>query len=358
MACALSPLAMSAPQVETPTDAEVETLIDSLVQSAGPEIRGFLQVRFDQSADRPIAYTKDLNGDGDTTDPGESGVNDLGGFFIRRARVAFEGHVQGYGYHVEMDAVLGDLLREAYIDIPLNTLKARVGLYKSGVSRNSLTRANELFFIERSMIGEMFEQRDLGATLYGGGEQIGLSFTMQNGRDELGDDYFFAGRAVWNFLGKGANRTEGAYSGPESLAGTASVAYFHDQLVPDGNGLIGEVHMGTNVYSFGAETIDLGDGGAQATPELGLIAGTRTMTDPGGTPFGVYGTYMVSPDRWEVGARYQYLDDTDNSSTLEFGVNRYLAGHELKYSANYANYRSDNVGFEGNLIQVSLQVTF
>ena len=335
--------------------------LDALVQGSqpgGPTVRGFLQVRYDHSGDRPIAYAIDSNGDGDTLDPGETGSNDLGGFFVRRARVAFSGYHNGYGYNVEVDASVSNILREAYVDMPIENLNARIGLYKSGVSRNSLVRANELFFIERSEIGLMFEQRDTGVTLSGSSSNVGWSITAQNGRDMQGDDLFLAGRLVMDFMGNGANTAEGAFGGGSELGGTASVSYFDDGTTTDGTGWIGEVHMGTNAYSYGLEVMDLDDGGAFATPGGSSIRDTRTLAQMDGTPFVLYGTYMFEPDKWEAGVRFQDMDDSTDTTFLEGSVTRYIDGHHLKYSLGFATIDSDNIGVDGNLLQASIQVAF
>ncbi len=339
-------------------DRDVQALVQGATPMGTPLISGFLQVRYDQSEDRPIAYAFDLNGDGDTADPGESGVNDLGGFFVRRARVALSGHHGHYGYHVEVDTSVASILREAYIDIPIENLTARTGLYKSGVSRNSLVRANELFFIERSEIGQMFEQRDTGVTLSGSASNLGWSVTVQNGRDTTGDELFLAGRVVLDFMGRGANLAEGALGGSESLGGTASISYFDDASTPDGTGWIGEVHMSTDRYSWGVEAMNLDDGGAFATPAGSSIRDTRTPAQMDGTPVLVYGTYMFSPDRWEGGLRIQDLDDSTDTRFYEGSLSRYVDGHRLKYSLGFVTIDSDNIGVDGNLLQASVQLSF
>ncbi len=342
----------------TELDRDLEALMQGVVPTGAPSLSGFLQVRYDHSEDRPIAYAFDQNGDGDTTDPGESGVNDLGGFFVRRARVALSGHHGNFGYHVEVDTSVSDILREAYIDIPIENLTARTGFYKSGVSRNSLVRANELFFIERSEIGQMFEQRDTGITLSGSASNLGWSVTVQDGRDTNGDDLFLAGRVVLDFLGRGANIAEGAYGGDDQIGGTASLSYFDDGSTTDGTGWIGEVHVSTNRYSYGLEAIRLEDGGAFATPGGSSIRDTRTLAQMDGTPIILYGTYMFSPDRWEAGVRVQDLDDSTDTRFYEGSVSRYVDGHRLKYSVGFVTIDSDNIGVDGNLLQASVQLAF
>jgi len=67
---------------------------------------------------------------------------------------------------------------------------------------------------------------------------------------------------------------------------------------------------------------------------------------------------MLTPDQWELGVRFQDMDDADDTSIMEIGVNRYLDGHNLKYSIGYRSISADTAANESDLIQVQLQVNF
>ncbi|MEE2940549.1 MAG: porin, partial [Planctomycetota bacterium] len=100
--------------------------------------------------------------------------NDLGGFSVRNARLYASGTTAGdIGYRVEVDfgngagaAQLG--LLDAYLDIPVGgDISARVGQFRAHVSREALIDSGNLFFVERSAIGNHFSGRSQGIALSG-----------------------------------------------------------------------------------------------------------------------------------------------------------------------------------------------
>ncbi|MEC7231935.1 MAG: porin, partial [Planctomycetota bacterium] len=161
------------------------------------------------------------------------GANDLGGFSVRNARLYASGTTAGdIGYRVEVDfgngagtAEVG--LLDAYLDIPVGgEISARVGQFRAHVSRESLIDSGNLFFVERSAIGNQFSGRSQGFALSGDMGGFDIALTVQNGQDGTTDDLFYALRGSIDMMGGGTDLVEGAYGAGEEMEASAAVSYF------------------------------------------------------------------------------------------------------------------------------------
>ncbi len=315
-------------------DRDIEALVSGrLADDGGPNISGYVQIRYQNSGD---------------VVPGPT-TNDLGGFSVPKARVTFEGERQGYGYKVQADFAAGAILKDAYVDIPINNMSARAGMFKAGMSRNGLNSSSKLFFIDRTEIGALYDDRDGGAMLSGNFDQLSVYLSLMNGTDGTGDELLTVIRIAFNFMGAGIGSVEGAYGGPDELSGTAAVAIFDDGETDDGSATLIEAHVANSQYSAGIEMLDADAAGITAAPGMSMAANDATAMT-------LYGTYMLTPDQWEIGARFQDMDDALDTSIMEIGVNRYLDGHNLKYSMGYRSVESD--AGDADIIQFQLQVAF
>jgi len=315
-------------------DKDIEALVSGQMDNNGPHISGYLQTLYQNSGDIMV------------------GANDLGGFSIPRARVSFKGEHGDYGYKVQVDAARAtNILLDAYVDIPVSNVSARAGMFKAGISRGGMMSSSKMFFINRSQIADLFDNRDTGVMLSGDFDQLGWMLTLHNGGDATGDELRVSGRVEFDVMGNGIGNVEGAFGGPDEMTGTVALALYDDGATTDGTGTLFEAHMATGEFSFGAELLDADVGGVTGAPGTSLLPGDSTA-------FSVYGTYMLTPDQWEIGLRFQDFDNTTDTSIIELGVNRYIDGHGLKYSFGYQSVSDDVSTSEFDLIQAQLQVSF
>ncbi|MFT4648155.1 MAG: hypothetical protein ACI9X4_001375 [Glaciecola sp.] len=317
-------------------DRDIEALVSGrLADNTGPTISGYAQVRYQSSSDIT------------------SGGNDLGGFDVRKARVAVTGERQGYGYKVQVDFASGTVLKDAYIDIPINNVSARAGMFRPAFSRNASNSSSKLFFMDRTEVGKLFAGRDTGVMFHGNFDQASFFLSLMNGTDGTGDELQTVIKVAYNFMGAGTGNIEGAFGGPDELSGTISAAMFDDGEATDGSAILIEAHVANSQYSAGIEVFDADTAGVTAA----AAAGTSLAVDDE-TAMTLYGTYMLTPDQWELGVRFQDMDDTQDTTLMEIGVARYLDGHNLKYSLGYRSVDSDNAANEADTLQVQLQVAF
>ncbi len=294
-------------------DQEVDALASSLsIQGGGPTVSGWLATRYSSSSDITV------------------GGGDLGGFATTDARVILTGSRGDYGYEIEWNAVGAGLL-DAFVDFPVGgEVNGRVGMFKVPIGTTGGIDGNNLFFIDRSGTGGVGATRDTGVQFSGSFDQVGWELAATNGGDGAADELAISARIAVALTGEGASSAvEGAYGGPDDIGAEASLSFFEDGSVDDGDGVAIDVRAVTNVYSVGVEMIAVGDAVA---PALGVGA-----FDADSSPITFQGTYMLTPDTWELGIRFQDFDNAADTEVIDLGVNRYIdgEGHNAKWSIGY-----------------------
>jgi hypothetical protein len=331
-------------------DRDVQALSASLsgLETTGPKISGYIRAAYFNSGDDYYAVDQ-----GPLTED-----SDLGDFDVLNARLKVSGTQGDVGYVLQFageSAGTSSLLRDAYINVPIGgSLTVRAGQFKAIISRDSLVSSSKLFFTDRSEIGDLFAARREGIALLGTFEAFDWAITVQDGTDDAGDEYVFALRGVIHFLGDGVDMVEGAYGAPDDMEGTIGVSYWDDGTLEDGNGLLAEATLAASMYSINVWVADIAD-------DLYTGNGSSEFFVADSTPFGLMGTFMItqpSPEQggWELGARFQDMDDMVDTNIIDVGVNYYASGHDYKYFLNYKTIDSDTV--EADIISVGLSLGF
>lgn len=324
-------------------DQDIEALTSSLsIDNGDPTLSGRIRAFYVNSGDVTGGF--DSNGD----------PNDLGDFNVTDARVKIDGARGDYTYRLQVDFADEPELLDAYADFPIGgQVKGRFGQFKSPLSRSAYVSSGKLVFIDRNPIADLFVARTEGFQLSGEFDALDWYIAIQDGGDGAGDDYFIVGKVAFDVLGNGKDFVDGAYGGTDEPSATVAVGFYDDGATEDGDGMILEFHGGTNVYAFGADLLDIGDG-------LYAGNGNPTFLEADSTPFSVYGSYMFQPETWEVALRYNDFDSTDDDNKIDVSVNNYLQGHghDLKWTLQYSTSDSDDSDKEIDLIAIQLQVAF
>lgn len=326
-------------------DRDVQALSASLssLETTGPTVSGYIRAAYFNSGDEYYSPSMDA---------------DLGDFDVLNARLKVSGKRGDVGYVLQFggeNAGSSSMLLDAYVDVPIGAnLNVRAGQFKALIARDSLVSSSKLFFTDRSELGSLFATRGEGLALRGNFEAFDWAITVQDGTDGAGDEYVFAVRGAFDFLGDGLDMVEGAYGAPDDVEGTIGVAYWDDGTLEDGNGLLVEATLAASMYSVNLWVADIAD-------DLYTGNGSNEFFVADSTPFGVMGTFMItqpSPEQggWEVGARFQDMDDMVDTNIIDIGVNYYADGHNYKYFANYKTIDSDTV--EADIISVGLSLGF
>jgi len=298
-------------------DQEIEALTASTsLETSGPAIGGRIRTWYESNSD-----------------------TDTGDFAVNSARVNATGSHGDYGYRVQVEFAGAPALLDAYVDFAIGgQVNARMGQFKTGLSRSANISANNLFFTDRNNAGAANNARTEGFMISGDFDQLGWSASIMDGTDGAGDEYLMAFKVDYDVMGDGASDAEGAYGGSEAPSLTLGLGMWDDGGGTDADGSIIELHGGTNVWSLG---IDMQD---------------DTATDS--APTSIMGTYMLQPDTWELGVRLEDEDSASDESTMTIGVNNYLDGHGLKWGIEMASTSSDIAADETDVIRISLNCAF
>jgi hypothetical protein len=326
-------------------DQEINNLNASLsAQNAtGPKVGGYVKVRYQNSGDVVV------------TDPVSGTDHDLSGFQLDNVRVEIAGDAgSDYSYKVSFDIASGTaLLRDAYAKFQIGEqVYGKIGNFKANFLRSSTVADNKTVLLDRTILGNgaQWNTRDLGLEVGFGYDTLTFTVSAQNGTDLAGDELELCAKVGLNLMGGGVGKVEGAYGAGDQMALTAGLGYLSDSNL-DNSAVIGlEVALTSGPFSIAGEmaTLDtddsvaFGPGGALSTSDS--------------SPWDITGSYLFS-DMWEGVVRFEEPDDADNSNVMTFGVNYFVSGHDIKWTAEYIAFTTDNAIGDVNVIAVGLAIS-
>ena len=314
-------------------------------------------------------------------------ANDLGGFSLDNARLHLNGSIGDFSVLVQIEgsssvqfdeglipildplqppggvvdagAMLGAFrstgseadqftVLDAYAEWGISdALILRMGNFRPAMLSSALVEENQLLFLARTLNGEQWDFRDLGAQVHGGFDRLGYSAAVQNGVTGTGDDLAFSGRLTLDLLGEvGRRMVEGAYGMEDARSLLLGVGYYADNGLDDADALAAEISLVMRHFSLSGEAVDYGvdDDDFQGTD-----------IDLDNTPWSA--TASVLFDELELAGRLEDLDDVDDTIMLTVGVNWYAEGHNAKWQLNWRGIDSDNVALDADIIALGLVVT-
>jgi hypothetical protein len=175
-----------------------------------------------------------------------------------------------------------------------------------------------------------------------------------NGVDGTGDDPAYCLRADWSAVNS-VPWVEGAYGSGRQTCLVVGGSWYDDAgALEDGDVLSVDALLTTDRFSLGGEFQSYADDGG-VDPGSGVKDGIYgNFSDT--SPWSASASYMVDPDRYELGVRYETLDDQYDASAVTVGLNAYLAGHDLMWQFNYSQVSSDRSDQDGGALGIGLTV--
>ena len=291
----------------------------------------------------------------------EGGENEVG-FRIRRARLAFKGHMFTpkftYKFQFDFAKFKTELLLDAYVDYQIKgkNLRVRVGQQTIPYIRQHQISSSAHMFIDRSIASKEFinaddvdndgdgvpdklikNGRDLGIQMHGKPfkkkmeYQIGIFNGHGTNTTNVNNDFLYMGRLVWNVLGYAGYKYEGDYEFHE-----------HPAFFVGGSGNYNVRNISNDkVTSTGFET-GVKYKGFAATGEFfyrNTRPGDQLLQNT--NDFGYYAQagYFVIPKRIEIGVRASqvFLQGLQNDKgEFQAGINGYIYGNRLKLQTDYS----------------------
>lgn len=330
-------------------DIESLRLNQAAPAATGFGVGGYVRSRYANSSD------VDVDGNPATND-------DLGGFNIDNARLIFDGSQGEYGVHIELDAAGGSAtLLDAFATFRIaEGITGQMGQFRAPFLWSALIDDNHLVLLDRTFSGNVFASRDQGLQVSGVFDQFGWWVALQNGQDGVADEYAWTARVQFNALGAGVGWQEGAYGASDETSLTVGAGYTDDGTPSDGAAFCIDVGFTQGAFSAHAELVDYDDDVTQ-TPGLNTSTGVISSagiaaTADAETPWSATVGYMITPNEYEIVGRYEDIDDTNDTTAWVLGVNRYVAGHNAKWTLQFSSSDSDNTGIEADTLALGLTV--
>lgn len=291
-------------------------------------------------------------------------------FDVKRARLLAGGNVlyPWMKYNTQITLEGGSAaLRDAYIEAAYyNWAKPQIGQYKVPFDREFLTSAFNLELIDRSIASNAFNLgRDIGVQVSGGllKDQLSYAVGVFNGsganQSNQDQNFMYVGRVVYTPFGS-YPYSQGALDTPDSpkLAVGFAGAYLPGLEPGERRTLAGPLGN-TNIVPVNSDVYELTADLAFKYQNFSFEGGYyfRRIDPEKPTPFGsedaqgfyLQGGYFVIPQKFELAARYSWVDpnnpnDDSNNNQTEYtgGLSYYLYGHDLKLQANYSFFRNDS----------------
>ena len=135
---------------------------------------------------------------------------------------------------------------------------------------------------------------------------------------------------------------EGAYSAGEETNLMLGVAFSDDGSLDNGTIITGEAYLATGPFSLSGEVADFDS-------DFALFGDS--------TPWAATGSFMIT-EAYEIGLRYQDLDDTENTNLISGVLAWYHDDWNTKWQLQYSTADSDNDALDSDVISLGLAVSF
>jgi len=315
-------------------------------------------------------------------DIGTGGGNnpDVSGFNFNDVDMAFWGNQGPYRWRISADIDNNEggsgaffELEDAYIAFNCGEyFDTMMGNFKPNASRSNSVDPENLLFIDRTAIGSALDFWDNGIGAKGTWEQLMWSLAVMNGAGSSGGghtrDHLYVLRAMWN-LGNGAGDMDGARGSSDTLNGTIGISFINDDTVTttggnsDHDAWLVDAHGSMSNLGFGGEIAMINDDLDVATDEDFSNTFNSLNLYGDSKPFNVYVSYLINPE-WEVGVRYEDLDNSktsagvaaEDNTLLSLVANWYRSGNAGKWQAQWTKVDADSGFDDGNIFEVGFSV--
>jgi hypothetical protein len=273
-------------------------------------------------------------------DLGLSGSEDTGGWTFQDVDVWLGGASGDYSWRVSTDADGGTAsLEDAYANWNASdNFSITWGQFKAPVTMSTSIDPERMAFVDRTAIGQLFDNWQLGAMISGGQDGFSWFVAVQNGADGIADEYRLSGRAELSIGGheSGALRNGGSDGSSDEISGTAGVFFSQDDGTGlDDNTIIGIDAAGTmGAFSAHAEVASFDD-------DLG-----------DNSPFSFALGYLLNAD-WHGAIRHQDADTDDDDTITSLALAWMHA--DATWTFEVGSIDSDD-GADGTFAQVNLSI--
>jgi len=313
------------------------------------------------------------------TDKDADSAADVSDFRIRRFKLVLKGNLvtKRLGYKFQGEMAGGFVTEDAFLTYSFGKpLMLQMGQFKPAQARQELTSAARQLFPDRSLANDTFNLgRDDGLQVSGrfAGDRVGYGVGIFNGNGpntrNPSNRHMIACRIDVDPLGKtGMDEAGwptdrprvnfgGSFAGEKVGADDVGGSFNRDNDVLDVALELDKVNAATFTATYGGSlswwlwTSNLGaswHGASFAAEYYRLQADPDLGSDWSADGYHIQAGYQVIPRTLELAARYSEVESTDanasarfDKSEIQFGVNYYFAGHDLKLQADVTQVQDD-----------------
>ena len=284
--------------------------------------------------------------------------DNLSGFDLRRARLTNTGSVGETHWKISGELSSGSLsLRDAYVYWNVGeSTRITFGRYKEPLLWSGRTSSFLDPFHDVAVTGAENDGRSSGVMAEGSLADFSWLLSLQNGVDSVGDDYLIAGRLQWDIVGGNAfGKYHGAYGYGEDTLLSVAVGFSDDGAIDNGSLSTVELGLVMDALSFRGDLVEYDenyDVGTTLDPD-GLFGGSKANTTASSMTLG----YLLPGDEWEALARWEDLDDADDTSRSSVGLLWYSSvGPKGRWALLYQELSSDIDANEGTRVELSFSL--
>lgn len=328
-----------------------------LVQSSPIQINAYLQARASSSndVDANAAQARD---------------QDLGGATLDHARVSLDGRVNeklraflsidgGDAALVDLaGTVTGVRVIDAFADVTLCEFALmRVGQFSSTVLASSGIDESELVFLDRSFLGEAWDNRDTGVEFSGAIDRFSWWLAAQDGSDGAGSEYALSARVALQSFGRSSTFPRESVLAADEASAQVGLGWFDDAAIDDNSAVVADATLATQRFFGSFEIADYDDGARPASTlqtTTGVLIPAAAAAVGSETPWNVtLGARVVV--RLDAALRWQDFDDDDDTSVAGASLAwRACEGVRVILQGNWIE--SDMGALDGNSLALGLGV--
>jgi hypothetical protein len=279
------------------------------------------------------------------------GPGSLSGWLVDNLRLNVSGQTAGFEYRITGEAQSGRMtLEDAWASFALGPeITATLGRFKQPFLRSGTVEARDLLLIQRTRNGLFASVRDQGFMVNGDHGRFHWAAALQNGADGASDEWRTNLSMNLNLVGEAELPWEGAWkAGPGTRASLGLAVSDDSATSASGRVWAWSAYLVQGRFSLQAEWLHWGTGFNEATSPANPFFQQQVGAT---TPWSVTASYMLVPEKYELAVRFDNYDDEKaagnfDRETFTVGVNRYIAGHDIKWQLNYidASNSGDDAG--------------
>ena len=247
---------------------------------------------------------------------------DMDGFALEQVKLGVQGRTGPFDYKIQVQMNGGSAeLSTARARVTFDSgLQVSFGNDKAPFLWSGLVPRREVVTIDRTLLGELWSQRDLGMRLEGELARLRWALGAQNGGDGFEDELLWAGRLEHTLVGAGEVGSEEPPAEEAETTFVVGFGFVDEGTLDDGRIFALDLAGVSGHWFWQAEVADFGSDFTDGAVSEGLAQRSAGLADT--RPADATLAYRLCQD-WAVAGRLEFLDQQSTWGGV-LGLNRYM----------------------------------